>query len=310
MKLSCTLLLLLIASIGFGQYQPLDSLDLESGDYCVLAIFSESDPSALRDSLGEFYINDIDVLKEINNIWKFEQKAPFYACGYHYDVLICKNGEAIDDFSINLNCNTLCAEGGCYDFDNDKLRFLLGKTQTFHKESKRTTIEKGRNYLNSIRNDSNLIFAPHPIWMEYEGDFEFTYHYPEGVEKYYPDFEEEIDSALLKFSEDSILSGLKKQIQDKYPQEVFDLRDVGGSSSYMSVRVTSNKSLEEKFDLFERTKYQEWEYFKPRFRTYWTKKVAQKAMDSNKAKNKNYLWIAVTVILALIIGFIIKKQKN
>jgi len=309
MKTFHTLILLLIALICFGQYQPLDSFDLESGDYYVLAIFSESDPSSLRDSLGEFYVHDVNILKELNDLWKFQQEAPFYACGYHYDILICKNGEAIDGFSINLNCNTLCADGGCYDFDNDKLRFLLGKTQTFYKESKRTTIEKGRNYLNSIRNDSNLIFAPHPIWMGYEGEFNFIYDYPEGVEKYYPDFEEEIDSSLLKFSEDSILLRLKKQIQNKYPQETFELHDVGGSSTYMFVEVTSNKSLEEKFDLFRRTKHQKWKYFKPRFRTYWTKKVAKKVIESDKPKSKNYLWIGVTVILALIIGLIIRKQQ-
>jgi hypothetical protein len=324
MKLLYTIILTFTASICLGQFRPLDSLDLESGEYYVLAKFSESDPNSLRDSLGEFYINDIEILKEIRDVWNFTQESPFYACGYHYSFLICKNGESINGFSVNLNCNTLSSNNGSYNFESEQLRFLKDKIQHFYKETKNLDIEDSRNYLNSIRDDSNLIYAPNPIWMEYEGDFKFTYNYPEGTQWYWPESEDKVNPDLLKYTTDSILVKLRRLIKNKYPNEAFELNDAGGSLKTVIVEVTSNKSLEEKFDLYERTDSQKWDDFNTRFTTYWTEKPIKKPIissenkTSNKtivtkqteSKNRNYLWLVPIIVLIGIIGFKIIKTTR
>lgn len=324
MKVIQSILLFLLPLSIFSQYAPLENLDLETGEYYILAMFSESDPNSLRDSLGEFYIKDIQVLKELKELWKFDQEAPLYACGYHYKILICRNGKSIDNFYINLNCNTLCNNGNCYNFDNNKLRMLFGKTKTFFTEHKSCSIKEGREYLKYIQGDSNLIYAPNPLWMKYEGYFEFTYTYPNGTEAYYPEYEEKIDLSLLKYTKDTVFATLSKQIMETYPNENFELKDYGGSITEIIMRVTSNKSLERKFNLYERVRYNKWEYFKPSFITYWTtinrlenstliqnnKKDSIIKNQSTISKTNYYFSIGLISITIILFGIIIIKAHT
>jgi len=254
----------------FGQYQPLKELNLETGEYTVLAIFSESDESTLRDSLGEWYIDDVQLLRELETVWTFKKEAPFYACGYHYSIRICKNGREVDVFWVNLNCGTLVHDNKSYKFDNNKLRYLLDKKkERFIRRSHLLGIKEARAYVDSIQGNEALIYAPTPDWMKYEGTFEFTYNYPKGKEVYFPEFEKRIDKKKLQYSTDSVLTRIEEEIRKAYPGEAFFLEDVGGSLTEIFVKVTSNKSLEEKFNLYTRTEYDAWEHFKPRFEVYW-----------------------------------------
>lgn len=270
MKSIVALSSLLLSFLSFGQYEPLKGIDPDSSGYYILGTFSESDENSLQDSLREWYIDEISTIKELKQLWKFDEEAPFYACGYHYHIMLCKNGVALEDFYVNLNCSSIVSNGKSYVFDSSKLRFIYGKTKRFYKEPKETGITEGRNYLDSIRNQPRLIYAPDPIWKKYEGEFEFTYNYEKGTEAYFPELEKRIKPKLLKYCPDSILEKLKLDIQKAYPDEEFEISDYGGSLTEVFVRITCNKTLDDKFNLYAKEfESQEWEYFEPRFSVYW-----------------------------------------
>lgn len=254
----------------FGQYQPLKELNLESSEYTVLATFAESDKNSLRDSLREWYIDDVPLLKELQTLWAFDEETPYYACGYHYSIQICKNGLEVDEFSVNLNCGTVVHGGKSYKFDNNKLRYLIGKKiRRFKRDQHLMDIKEARAYVDSIQGNHALIYVPMPDWMKYEGTFEFTYNYPKGTEAYFPELEKKIDKKKLPFSTDSVFARIEAEIQKTYPGEQFILHDFGGSLTDILFRVTCNKSLEEKFDLYPISEYYTWKMFKPHFEVYW-----------------------------------------
>lgn len=318
MNFSLLILLLSCPLIGVSQYAPFDSIDVVSGGYSLLVLTSESDRSTLRDSLGEFFVSDIEVLKELKKHWHFTEKAPLYACGYHYTIRLCKDGKEVDGFSVNLNCHTLCRNRDCYQFDNNLLRLLIGKTQKLHAEFRSLPLKDARDYLQSIRNDSLLIYAPDPLWMKYEGSFEFTYQYPEGTQAYFPSLEDEIDENLLQYTSDSILEKLEQELVGAYPNEPFELQEYGGSLNSITVKVYSNKSLEERFDLHPREAYQDWEFLDTRFGTYWKsppmqvseevidqtleeKAESPKEIDTEKEPRRGWLLIAIISVLAILV---------
>ena len=90
----------------------------------------------------------------------------------------------------------------------------------------------------------------------------------------------------------------------------------------ITVKVTCNKSLEEKFNLYDRNDYQKWEYFKPSFRTYWFNKPKKiksqnenQAIEQNNSKqvessesNKTWLFILIATLVLLVLGIILKKR--
>jgi len=119
---------LLSTGISFAEEtQLLKDYDFDKGGYYLLGTFSESDHNGLRDTLGEFYTDDISVLNQFKQEWIFDKPSPFYACGYHYTVYICKNGLEVESFAINLNCNMISTDKGFFYFDTQKLRMFIGK---------------------------------------------------------------------------------------------------------------------------------------------------------------------------------------
>ncbi|MFT5347422.1 MAG: hypothetical protein ACI9M3_000454 [Bacteroidia bacterium] len=74
-------------------------------------------------------------------------------------------------------------------------------------------------------------------------------------------------------NEEKVLKQLSTEIKSKYPEEDFELDGRGGSSTEVFVEVKCNKTLEEKFDLYERhPEYDKWESFRLNLTTYWIKK--------------------------------------
>src|SRR5687767_9322662 len=92
---------------SFGQTELLKKYNFDEGGYYILGVRSESDRNALADSLGEFYTDDIKILNAIKKEWVFKKPSPKFACGYHYEVIVCKNGVGLESFSINLNCDEI-----------------------------------------------------------------------------------------------------------------------------------------------------------------------------------------------------------
>jgi hypothetical protein len=255
---------LFLSILSFGQTQLLKDFDFEKGGYYLLGTFSESDRNSLQDSLGEFYTDNISILNQFKEEWTFTEPGKKYACGYHYSVYLCRNGIALKQISINLNCNEIVTDEGYFYFDSQKLRMFYGKLITPIEQRKSfIEISKARNYRTEILKDSNLIMTPVPNWTTHEGTFQFEYICKEGSK-----------DCNYENSEKTLLN-IQKIIHDQYPNEKFDLDDRGGSSMTMIVEVSCNKTLSDKFELFKRDTESYFGKFTPYhlgIRTYWKKK--------------------------------------
>lgn len=241
---------------SFSAVAPLSEFNFEQGGYSIIGIRSESDQSSLFDSLGEFITQDISILNEFKNTWKFDVLGHKYACGYHYQVSVCKSGKALKSFWINLNCNEIVWEGNYYYFDNQKLRQFIGRMKRPRElNANPSALREAREEVNKLLKDSNLIFIRTDEWMNYEGQFEFIYEYKNEKES-----NKDFNEWVLYF---------ERQIKSKYPNDEFVITWRGLSKERMELLVTCNKSLYDKFTLYPVSDNHKWEYFNRFYFTYW-----------------------------------------
>lgn len=253
-----TIVFFIIASTSFGQTQLLKKYDFNEGGYYLIGVHSGSDYNGLADSLGEFYTDDIEILNAIKKEWTFVKPSPRYACGYHYEVIICKNGLELECFLINLNCNEIVSNNGYFYFQPQQLRMFKDNfKKPFRKTEEFNSVIDARNYREHILKDPNLILTPTPTWTKYEGTFQFTYKCPD----------ETIDCFENEYK---LLKLLTEEIKLKYPGEEFELKGKGGSSLDLFVEVKCNKTLVDKFDLYKRnSELYKWKPYQTRFYTFW-----------------------------------------
>ena len=255
------ILFLLLTVSTFGQTELLKDYDFNNGGYYILGTFSESDKNSLRDSIGEFYTDDITVLNKFKKDWTFKKPGKRYSCGYHYNIFVCRKGQILESFSINLNCEEIVTDKGYFYFNANLLREFYGQLKKPHtKRHSFTTIQEAREFRKNILNDTTLIMTPEPLWTEYEGSFRFSYKCNEGTKDCLDE-----DEKIFKSIED--------EIKKKYPNENFLIKDVGGSWTTMELEITCNKSLSDNFDLYFRDKegyFGKWNPFDLTLETYWT----------------------------------------
>jgi hypothetical protein len=250
---------LLLTVAAFGQVQLLKDYDFDKGGYSLLGIRSESDPSGLADTLGEFYTDDISVLKQFQKEWIFKKPSPQYACGYHYIVYVCKNGLEIESFSINLNCNEIATKKGYFFFETQKLRMFKNKVKKpLKKNVEFTSVTLARNVLKRILVEKNLIMTYKPDWTKYEGEFSFDYTCKAGTGDC-------LDNEI------KLLVQLTEEIKKVYPNETFDLTGGGGSRTELFVNIKCNKTLADKFKLYP-IGWKKWESYDIELTSYWRTK--------------------------------------
>jgi hypothetical protein len=253
-----TIIFLLLKSLSFGKTQLLKKYDFDKGGYSLLGIRTGAAPNDLAEKLGDFYTNDIAVLNAIKKEWTFKKSGVGFACGYHYEVIICENGFELERFSINLNCKEISCDEGYFYFDPEQLAMFQNNfNYSYRKKEEFNSLSEARNYYTEIRKKPNLIYAPTPAWTTYEGTFDFTLSCEYETKDCYQ-------------NEKKLLGNLTEEISKKYPGEEFELESIGGSLTDLFVKVTCNKSLAEKFTLYSKNgKFAEWKAFDLRFYTFW-----------------------------------------
>ena len=250
---------LFIALSAVGQTSLFGKYRFEDGGYTLVGIRAQSDKNALAESLGDFYTDDVTVLNAIKKAWVFRRNSPMHACGYHYYVLVLKDGKQVGHHSINLNCRELTAEKGSWYFDPQLLAKFKGRLKKLKVSNhKFATLAEAREFWAKIHSDSNFVYADSPAWIRYEGSFGFTYKCP--------------DPGCENFTDrDKFTEPVRALIARTYPGEEFDLRQNGGTSqNEIFYEVQSSEALVKKFDLFPLNRFTgQWKPYPLHLTSYW-----------------------------------------
>jgi hypothetical protein len=250
--------LTLAAASNLAQSKLLGKYHFEDGGYTFIGIFAHMDDHPLQRKMGEFYTDDIAVLNALKKAWVFRRPQKIYACGYHYYVMLLKNGSPVEEFAINLSCEELVANGRSLVFDLNKLDAFSSRVKPLHRKIDHLpSVAAAREYWTKIHSDPNLVYADEPKWLGFEGEFSFKVP-----------CEAQVTNCLDTFAK--IKPKLQAQISDAYPGERFSLRSSGGSTGKISIDIETNKSLEEKFSLFDRSAYSgKWKPYILDLCSYW-----------------------------------------
>lgn len=244
-----------------GQTALLKDFRFEDGGYTLAGIRSESDKNALADSLGDFYTDDIAVLNAIKKAWVFRRPNHQYACGYHYYIIILKDGKKIKSHSINLNCHELTTENGSLYFDSRLLSMFKNRVKKLYlKTSEFNTLKNAREFWTNSHNEKSFVYADAPNWLKHEGSFGFVYICPDKC----PNFT----------TRDKYTEPVRLLIARTYPGSEFELRQNGGSSNgEIYFEVQSNWAFYDKFDLYklDRESYfhGKWKPYPLNLYSYW-----------------------------------------
>ncbi|MBI1838551.1 MAG: hypothetical protein HYR91_14905 [Flavobacteriia bacterium] len=251
-----------VTTFTYCQTQVLKEFDFNDGGYSILGVKWGGLKNSLLDSIGEFYTKDTSILNQIKTDWFFSIPGQMYACGYHYEIFICKNGLVLKSLRVNLECNEIVTDEAYFYFDSDKLRKFHGKFKIPLKKIETfENLTKARDYRDRILKNENLIMTPSPLWIKYEGEFDFTFKCNEKKKTCYR-------------KEDRLKIMINNEITLNYPNEEFILTDRGGSWTEILQTVYCNKSLSDKFDLYYRDKesyFGKWKPFELSLVSYWCK---------------------------------------
>ncbi len=258
-----TLFFVLSATCIEAQNGPFAGFNFDDGGYTLVGIFAHHSDHPVQKKIGQFFVRDIKVLKDIQRTWSFPREQRMYTCGYHYNILLLKDGVRLEGLSINLECDEIVTAQGSRYFDSSHLIDLKSRVEPLKvMEKEFGSIEDARRYWNSLSDDPNFVFATEPKWVRYDGRFRFrTKCPPNNRDCYY-------------FGKDSeVLAEVSRKIRDAYPNEPFELKTSGGSSEgEVYFEITCGSALADKFDIFDRWNrklFGKFEVFPLYLRSYW-----------------------------------------
>ena len=253
MKILITISLILTIITNVKAYSPFEKYDFTNGEYKLLGVYSiGSDKNSIVDSLREFYIEDVQILNRIKKEWTFDRRSPAYACGYHYDILLVKDGEVVESFSVNLNCDQIVTEKGSYFFKSELLSGLIGRNKKLRRQyNKFHNRDEGFKFIDSVSIKNEFIAYQANEWLKYEGKFRFRYDSIEDYESF-----------------ETFMNSISEKLKNEYEDD-FQIEGATISPTYFEFDVYCCKTLYEKFKLFEITS--QWKDLKVKLTTYWHK---------------------------------------
>jgi hypothetical protein len=256
---------LIASQTSSAQYRPFEKYNFEDGGYTLVGVFEHYTDHKVQKKVGEFYTDDLAVLNAIKKAWNFPKTQRMYACGYHYYLVLMRNGIRVDDLSINLDCNEIVTEKGSRVFSSSLLTSFSSRLKPlFSRSDEFSSVEKAREYWTQIKRNQNFAYAYEPRWLKYEGNFGFRAQCPKGSSDCY-----------MTGRDGKIMATIRDKIASSYPDEKFELRSNGGTSTgEIFFEIQCDKSLESKFDIYDRwdkEAFGKWQPFPLVLRSYWKK---------------------------------------
>lgn len=224
--------------------------DFAAGRYSLVGLLDSRPRHPIQKQLGNFYVDDPALLATMRSEWRAGAEAPFYACGYHYTILLTRDGEVVESLAINLEteCGTVVGNSGSHRFDTALLtRHAARYREPVIEQRDFASLAEARTYLAKAETDPRLLLAPHPVWRDYDGYFRFMMPCPgHGFDD-------------VKVA--ACIAAARSAIEAKYPGEKFELDESGSQGDDIMVEMKSRKPLHDRFDLYE--DYWEWRNYDP-----------------------------------------------
>lgn len=118
----------------YPQTKILSGYNFNDGEY---VLYSRSGSNCCKeknivDSLGDWYINNNQIIQQVNNVWQLRQKKEFdfYDNGYDFDISLYKNKLKVETFYVNQSTWTLYHRNKAYYFGPEHLRIIFRKTKS------------------------------------------------------------------------------------------------------------------------------------------------------------------------------------
>lgn len=258
-RLLCCTFLCLAVNITYCQTAVFNDFNFEEGGYALVALRSKAQKNSLADSLDYWYTDDVAVLNEFKKEWVFNVPGKMRACGYHYEIVLTKNGLPLKYLYLNIDCAEIVVDKSYFYFDAEKLRKFKNKVKKLRSVEKTfETVQEARNYRNNILKNSTLLLVEAPLWTKYDGMFEFGYYCknPEVCLGNWKAFEQLF----------------REELESHYPNEKFELKLNGGYEHDIYLQVVCNKNLGQIYKLHNRDPAKEaWEPYKDIQLTSWWK---------------------------------------
>jgi len=219
----------------------------------------------ISDKIGDFYVDDPAVLKVISGAWISGGPAPYFLCGYNYNLNLVSDGEVKDDFDINLEkgCNTIVdRRGNPHWFDPSLIGMFEGSFKKPRVEEKTfKSLADARRYLVSIRKDPKFLMNVDPEWRRFDGKFLASYSCNA--------------TAAEGASGKDCLNSIRRRIGEKYPSGEFTVEEResryrGHRLTELTFEVACTGQFHNKFDLFKVEK-DSWKPLAPRLKAVFRK---------------------------------------
>ncbi len=252
-------ILCLATQIATSQTAVFGDYNFEEGGYALVALRLQAEENSLADSMDYWYVDDVAVLNELKEEWVFDTPGKMYACGYHYEIVLTKDGIPLKYFHLNINCNEIVCDRDYFYFDAEKLRKFKTKVNKPKSVEKNfETPQEARTYRNTILKNPNILMVEAPLWARFDGSFEFNYYCknPDVCLGNWKAFDELFREELLNY----------------YPDEDFELELKGGSGHNIHLEVICNKNLGQLYKLHGRdVSKNPWIPYRDIYMTSWWK---------------------------------------
>lgn len=249
-------LLLMIPALGSAQAGPLSSYELSEGGFALLgSYFRNYKPDTPAPPISHFYIDDVEVLKEMQAQWVSEKVQDQWGCNFQFDCMLTQNGVLQTAFSVAPKSLTPESKSGSFEFNSALRKRIVQAAQIPIVHSQKFESQRfGNQFVTTNAHSPSLLLQEQPAWLTAEGSFTCTYLCRTR------------GNSCLELKE-TIPGLLKAQIDATYRNEPYELEVIGGDFTSLTLQLTCNKSLYDAFDIFEEKSA--WTAFPKEMETWW-----------------------------------------
>ena len=177
MKNTCLTIFLSITSfICFGQTEVLKKMNFDNGSWKIFGIANSNSKNTLQDSLGDFFVKNIDVLKQIQKTWMLKKDSTRMH-NFQYELRFVQNDTNVYSVQISLDEKKFTGREGCYVFPDNMLRQFSSKLKHITKtEYKVNGLENVRKLCKQLKQIDTVYFSSYgsEFYLNFDGEMKIS----------------------------------------------------------------------------------------------------------------------------------------